>query len=115
MYKQVAGRTPSAFNIALRDAYNPPEITQVITQGYRGQPGDLIVIQATDDFRVTSVEVVILDSSGSELERGSATVSRDPTLWTYTATEQLPSAAGYNIVVYATDIPGNCTELVINS
>ncbi len=113
MYKLAASTNQSAFNVALKDAYNPPEIMQVITQGYRGQPGDLILIQVVDDFKVVSVELVILGSSGSELERGSATVSRDQTLWTYTVSQQVLLIAGCIIVVYASDLPGNRSEYAV--
>ncbi|HJU45874.1 MAG TPA: hypothetical protein VJ647_03775, partial [Chitinophagaceae bacterium] len=48
-------RGRSAHNVALQDAFNAPEILGIIRQGYQGRIGDIIVVQALDDFRVTGV------------------------------------------------------------
>ena len=39
-YEKVANRGQSAQNMAFRDAYYPPEILSVITQGYAGAVGN---------------------------------------------------------------------------
>src|SRR5690606_2507697 len=58
----------SAYNVAFRDAFTPPEVQGAITQGYVGQVGNLIVIQASDDFKVHSVLVSIHNASGELIE-----------------------------------------------
>src|SRR5687768_18594281 len=54
-YAAVAKRGQSAFNVAFQDAYNAPQITEIVSRGYRGQVGDLIIVQSFDDFKVNAV------------------------------------------------------------
>jgi hypothetical protein len=55
-YKALAGRGQSARNIAYLDAYYPPVILGIIAQSYIGQPGNIIVMAAQDNFKVNAVE-----------------------------------------------------------
>src|SRR6185503_14214327 len=56
---------------------------------YRGQAGESIHIQASDDFQIADVEVSITDASGAVLERGAATPLGDGAGWNYITTTSL--------------------------
>jgi hypothetical protein len=52
--KAKKGRT--AFNTAVADFLNAPDIDTIDLSGYTGQPGDLIRITVTDDYKVQEVK-----------------------------------------------------------
>ena len=102
----------SAFIVALTDVLNAPKVNEIDTSDYRGKVGDIIAIQATDDFKVIRVRVIITSAEGSEIERGEAV--QDLTLkntWRYAATVANPVLAGSTVSVTAFDIPQNKTTL----
>jgi hypothetical protein len=109
--KKRAGLT--AYNIAVADYLNAPNIKNVDLSTYTGTIGDKIYIVATDDFAVKSVHVRISYTDDSLIEEGEA-VNTATNLWTYTATTNNKELTGNKIVVTAYDIPGNQdTEEVI--
>jgi hypothetical protein len=101
-------RTP--FNVAVADFLHAPEIEVIDVSDYRGQPGDVIRIEATDDFAVKEVKVVITNPDGSIVEEGFAQPGISGFEWIYTATEDNPTPAGDRIEVYASDMPGNISR-----
>ncbi len=107
------GITPkkhNAYLVAISDYLNAPKIGVIKTRDYKGSAGDIIKIEAEDDFRVVRVLVSIYGSDGELLEEGDALHSgkqSDP--WIYTATEENPSVAGTRISVTAFDKPDNET------
>ena len=107
-YKAAAQTGQTAFNVAVADYFNAPNIKDVDVSLYTGKSGDLITIKATDDFRVTSVSVAIYNEDGSEVEHGVA-VQKNKVEWVYTATADNPSLSGDKIVITASDLPGNET------
>jgi len=68
-------------------------------------------VRATDDFRVTQVQVSIVNADGSVVEEGNAVQQANGIDWLYTATVANESLAGDKIVVRASDKPGNITTL----
>jgi len=74
---------------------------------YRGQAGESIHIQASDDFQIADVEVSITDASGAVLERGAATPLGDGAGWNYITTTSLPPDQTVSIEATATDHPGH--------
>jgi hypothetical protein len=98
----------TAYNIAVADFFNAPDIETVDLSAYTGMEGDEIRIIASDDFAVKSVHVQINDADGSPVEAGEA-VNRMGNLWIYTATQRNESLVGNKIVVFASDLPGNIT------
>jgi hypothetical protein len=108
-YKAAAQTGQTAFNVAVADYFNAPDIKDVDVSAYTGKAGDLITIKATDDFRVASVNVAIYNEDGSEVEHGLA-VQKNKVEWVYTATTDNPSLNGDKIVITASDLPGNVTE-----
>jgi hypothetical protein len=114
MYQSAAKRGQSAFNVAFKDAFTSPEILEVTTRGYSGQPGDLIVVEANDDFKVNMVRIAILNSNGELVEEGFALPSASGLVWTYRAMQQVPSVLGFTIQVDVHDVPGSLTSTQVN-
>jgi len=100
----------TARHVAMSDYFNAPRIERVDTSKYRGQPGETIIIEATDDFMVDEVSVTIADSLGTELERGVGIKNpRGVDEWIYTATVANSSLPGTKITIAAKDKAGNVT------
>jgi hypothetical protein len=78
---------------------------------YKGQPGDSIVILATDDFMVKEVRVVIHNPDGTEADEGMAVQDKlNPMKWIWIAETANDTASGDKIVVMASDLPGHIAE-----
>jgi hypothetical protein len=80
-------------------------VERVELSGYRGQPGGVIAVIATDDLEVVSVGVAIHTQSGGVVERGAAAKTHG--VWRYAATATAPAGEPLTIVVTATDRPGH--------
>jgi hypothetical protein len=109
MYRAKAALGQSAFNMATADAYNPPKVDGIRTDGYHGAVGDTITVKATDDFAITGLRVSIVDAAGDPVESGDAVLQINETDWLYTATKANAALAGSKITAVATDGPGNST------
>ena len=105
------GRT--AFNRAVTDASHPPKIEKIDTGNYHGQPGDHLIIEATDDFRVIAVQIFIHNANGHLIEQGEAIMQINTVDWLYTVTVANETFAGSKITATATDLPGNKTSLTV--
>lgn len=106
-YLAKAKRGLSAYNVAFSDAYNAPKVKSIITQAYQGQIGNVIVVQAKDDFKVASVQVAIYTMDNELVEQGAAVPDAKGKSWIYTATEDHIALEGSVIKATAKDIPGN--------
>ena len=105
-YKAKTSGLQRAYNIAMADYYHPPEIKEINTSMFRGEPDDLIIIQAMDDFKVVRVSVEIYNDEGTILDTGDA-VQTGEWIWNYHSVESFDSIKGLEIVAYAWDKPGN--------
>ena len=56
-YASKAGDTRSAFNVAVADFFNAPNIDAIDLKAYSGTAGNSIRVRVTDDFRVVQVQV----------------------------------------------------------
>lgn len=109
--KGVTYNKSTPYRVALTDYLNAPVVHYIKAFGYTGAVSDLISIKATDDFRVTSVNVEIINSQGIVLEKGSAEKNpRKRHLWKYRTTVVNAQVAGTKIKVVAFDMPQNRTE-----
>jgi hypothetical protein len=99
-YKSKAGPGQNAYNMAVKDAYNAPEVQRIQLED------TTVVVTAKDEFRVAEVEIRVLDADDIQQERGKAIPGRNGVDWYYKAT-QLPK--GGRIIVVAVDLPGNET------
>jgi hypothetical protein len=106
-YQKVALRGQSAQNVAFQDAYFAPVILGIITQGYKGGIGNIIVIHAQDNFKVNSVKVSIRDANDELIEEGAASANEDGLSWTYVITQANRNVSGTKIKASAFDIPEN--------
>ena len=84
----------NAYNLALRDWFNPPVIHRV------GRYSSAIRIWVTDDMRVAGVQVLVLDEEGGIREKGDTTQGRVDWCEYVRATEG-------KMVVEARDLEGN--------
>lgn len=98
----------SVYNAAIKDYFHEPEIRDVDTSGYAGNPDEDIVIRAVDDVEVLRVHVIIR-KNGEVLEEGDAVREKyNKTLWHYEVQKDL-GIEGCLIEVHAEDRPGNMT------
>ncbi len=106
--KATGGR--SAFNVAVADFFNAPQIEEINLGNYSGAVGSTITITVTDDFAVSSVHVKIENMDGSLVEEGEAVPADTEIDWVYTATVTNDNLAGDKITVTAYDMPGNTDD-----
>ena len=102
----ISTRCTSAYTVAVADYMKAPIVTALIINAYHGQPGDVIRVQATDNFAVTAVHVRISLPDGILLEEGPATLEPDGS-WCYLVTAAQPPAPGTTITATVHDRPGN--------
>ncbi|RAK69727.1 hypothetical protein [Hymenobacter edaphi] len=106
----ITADSTSAYTVAVTDFLNAPDIQGIDFRSYHGRVGDVIIIQATDDFGITDVHVRIQNSDGSLVEEGTATPDPDGYTFRYTATAANASLGGDKIIVTVADRPGNHTS-----
>lgn len=109
-YEARADEMRSAFNVAVADFFNAPEIDEVDVTAYNGSAGSSIRVRAVDDFKVEQVHVSISNDDGSLVEAGDAVLQDNGLDWVYTATADNTETSGDKIVVRVSDKPGNITE-----
>jgi hypothetical protein len=102
-----------AYNLALSDASIPPRIHKIDTGEYHGRPGDILSVEATDNFGVERVFFRIESADGNLLEEGFAVQEWTETDWTYTTSRNNEILRGTKIRVYAEDLPENRTSMEI--
>jgi hypothetical protein len=111
LYKEAAKKKKgiTAYNVAVADFFNAPDIETVDLSTYSGKAGDEIRIVVTDDFAVKSVHVQINNADGSLVEEGEA-IQNAGNLWIYAAVQNNENLDGDRIVITASDFPGNITN-----
>ena len=108
-YKAASKPGRTAYNTALADFFKAPEIREIDRSQYTGQPNSIIRIDAIDNFRVASVNVILLNQAGDILEQGEAVTDPNSHYWIYTAVNLNQDVAGSTVRVQAADLPGNLT------
>jgi hypothetical protein len=98
-------KTP--YVLAVTNYLKPPEVVEIITSGYAGEPGDTIRVVAADDFEVTEVTVKITDAAGTLIEQGACVEDLSADCWIYTTTVAVTDIEGLVISASAKDIPGH--------
>jgi hypothetical protein len=109
-YKSRAEPGQTAYNVAIADYFQAPDIVEVDLSQYTGQIGQQIRIRVTDDFEVTSVAVTIHNQDGTLQEEGDAAMTPNKLDWIYTANSTNASLSGDKITIMATDTPANMTK-----
>jgi len=104
------------YHAAMSDCMTKPKVQKVDLKIYRGQPGNVIRISAWDNFRVETVNVMILNDKGQLIERCAA-VSKlysGNTEWEYKATVENIDYKSSRILVQVKDLPGNVVEAEVD-
>jgi hypothetical protein len=110
IYLAKAEGTPlNAYNVAVADWFNRPEILEIDLKGWSGEAGQVIRMRVQDDVLVKHVAVAIADEADNVLEQGPA-VEVGALWWEYTTTATASGNA--RVMVVALDTPGHTTELV---
>lgn len=94
-----------AYALVVGDFLKPPVVHAIDASGYHGLAGDLIKVEASDDFEVVAVGVVIRDATDAILEQGLAALVEGR--WTYAATAAVAPGESVTIEATATDRPGH--------
>jgi hypothetical protein len=113
MYATAAKRGRTAFNRAVTDAFHPPKIGKFTSDHYRGRPGDYLMVEATDDFKVVAVSISIHDPKGHLIEQGEAVIQLNEVDWSFVARVSNERWVGSRITATATDMPGNKTTMSV--
>jgi hypothetical protein len=108
-YESVKRGGQTAYNMAVKDVSNPPEIESINADLYSGKAGEQIIIRAIDVFRVYRVTVTIYSADDVLLEQGNAIIARNGKDWSYTTTKANKVLKGAKIAAEAEDVPGNIT------
>ena len=102
------------FSLTVADFFHTPLIDEVDLSNYGGAAGDAIIVRAHDDFKVANLSVAVSNTSGQEIERGSATETPPASgRWAYTATSAIPQGTTVRISVTVSDQPGGKGEAMV--
>jgi hypothetical protein len=110
-YKKASGDGVTPYNVAVADFFRAPDFQSVDLSTYAGKIGDTIKVRVTDDFKVKEVSVTIQNADGTEVEKGNAVQMAGTDDWLFTAKKANASLDGDKIVIRASDIPGNISEM----
>jgi hypothetical protein len=106
----------STYHAAISDYQSSPVIEHVDVSEYRGHPGDVVTVSASDNFEIEGVGVVIFNDMGDVVEFGEAVPKEfsGNTEWDYTATVENVDYKSSRILVRAKDRPGNTVEAEVD-
>jgi hypothetical protein len=110
-YSAVRRNNQTAHNVAFQDAFKGPVLSDLRTDKYTGAAGQVILVQAMDNFRVSTVEFKLTSADGTLIEQGVAVQAENGFQWGYTTQVANPAIPGTTILVTATDVPNNETKL----
>jgi hypothetical protein len=109
-YKAACRGHQNPRNLAIRDAMRSPVVESIDLDGYAGKAGQIIVVKATDDFRVVEVKVSLRGPTGELLEEGMAELRSDDGEWGYVTKSEVPSGQSVSVGAVGKDNPGNTAE-----
>jgi hypothetical protein len=106
----------SSYHAAMSDFMTKPKVKKVDLVSYRGLKGNVISILAWDNFRVETVNVMILNDKGQFIEHGHAVARAfsGNTEWEYKATVENIDYKSSRILVQVKDLPGNVVEAEVD-
>lgn len=109
-YGKQAEDGQSAYNVAVADFMNAPEIDEVDVTKYTGEIGSKIRVRAIDDFEVARVYIKIENPDGTIAEEGEAIADPNGLDYIFTAKKKNTSLDGDKITILVNDLPGNETK-----
>jgi hypothetical protein len=98
-------RQQVAFALAMADYLKPPTVEVLDVSAYRGQIGDVVMVEATDDFAVVGVSVAVKNDAGDVVEQGPAQLVNGR--WQYIATTAIGPGEALTIEATAVDRPAH--------
>jgi len=101
------------WHLAISDYYHSPEIHRISFPGFTGKTGDKILVEASDNFKVCSVNISIILQNGLALEQGFAGEGTNSFVWVYALKNSLIPADGLEVRVVVMDLPGNITTQTV--
>jgi len=107
LYQQACHDHLTPHNIAVRDYMHAPVVDAIDLESYTGNPGDVIRILASDDFKIVRIAVQILTVRRQILEEGEAEWNAGAGSWVYMTRTQLSPETTVLIQAAAMDLPGN--------
>ena len=113
IYEPIARtREVTIYTVAVQDYLKKPVIKPLDLFRYKGRAGDPILIEASDEIGLASLEVTLDSNDGTRIESGQAVESAPGTgKWTYKATAPVAHGADIFIEVAALDHAGNRTKI----
>jgi len=112
-YEARAGNGRTAYVMAVTDFLRPPTVDAIDAGNYRGNEGDKIMVDASDDFHVAEVHLKITDPQGEVIEEGICQKDQRQAFWIFTATATVASLAGLILTARVTDNPGHTAEAML--
>lgn len=110
LYQNQAKPGQSAYNVAVSDYMNAPEIDGIDLSQYDGKKGSRLRAVVTDDLMVSEVHVAVYNEKGTLLEEGLAFPEDDNSDWVYTVQRGEETPGQNRLVIRASDLAGNATE-----
>jgi hypothetical protein len=93
-------------HMAIRDYFNPPQVTALVVETYTPATGGLLIVRATDDFEVARVTFGFRDAAGALLFESAGTLINGE--WHLTVPPPVPGTPlPARVRVTAYDHPGN--------
>ena len=111
VYRSKCKDRQNAFARAVQDYYGAPNIGEIDLSNYTGEADSFIRVYATDDFRVTRVQVSIENRQHESVEAGPAEREGNTDWWKFIAAVPNPLPEGGKVTVSAYDLPGNETTM----
>jgi len=107
LYQKACHDHLTPHNAAVSDFMHPPVVDAIDLDSFTGNPGDVIRILASDDFRIVRLTVQILAVDRQILEEGEAEWNGPSVCWAYIAQTPVPPETTVLIEAAAVDLPGN--------
>ena len=94
-------------NVAVKDFMTLPKIKKIDISSYKGEVGDIVIIEARDIYQIKGAKVCIVGMDGIEIESGDAEEEKYSDFWNYTAKTLNPTWQEGRFIVTIQDTPGN--------
>jgi hypothetical protein len=113
LYETIAQiKDKPAFTLAVMDYFSVPTFEPLDLTEYKGQAGDIILIEAVDDIGLASVGVELIGSNEVLVEQGNAVeTSLCSGDWIYTTSTSVAAGAEISIRITGIDYTGKVVQI----
>ncbi len=84
-----------------------PAVVKINSDGYQGNPGDLISVSTYDGVKVIGVTLEIIDPGNKVVEEGSCNYNTVTCTYDYKTINQVPGRAGVKLRATVFNIPNH--------